>query len=104
MRPIEFTPKARHDIEDIWDYSLERFGFDRAETYLREIQRAAETVAEDPRRGVVCDSIRSGYRKFSVGSHVLFYRVPDERIVIVRILHQRMDFERHLPATTPRRS
>ncbi len=51
MRRIEFTPKARHDIEDIWDYSLERFGFDRAETYLREIQRAAETVAEDPRRG-----------------------------------------------------
>ena len=52
MRRIEFTPKARHDIEDIWDYSLKRFGFDRAEAYLRELQRAAETVAEDPCRGV----------------------------------------------------
>jgi toxin ParE1/3/4 len=34
---------------------------------------------------------------FSVGSHVLFFRASESRIVIVRVLHQRMDFERHLP-------
>ena len=97
MRRIEFTPKAQRDIEEIWDYSFERFGFEKAEAYLRELQRAAETVAEDPRRGLACDNIRSGYRKFPVGSHILFFRASESRIVIVRILHQRMDFERHLP-------
>lgn len=96
MRRLEFTPKARRDIEEIWVYSLERFGLDKAEAYLRGIQRAAETVTEDPRRGVGCDEIRAGYRKFSVGSHVLFFRASAIRVVIVRILHQRMDFERHL--------
>ena len=96
MRRLEFTPKARRDIEEIWAYSLERFGFEKAEAYLRELQRAAETIAEDPRRGLACDNIRSGYRKFSVGSHVLFFRASDIRIIIVRILHQRMDFEQHL--------
>jgi toxin ParE1/3/4 len=97
VRRLEFTPKARRDIEEIWDYSFERFGFEKAEAYLRELQRAAQTVAEDPRRGLACDNIRSGYRKFSVGSHVLFFRASQSRIVIVRVLHQRMDFERHLP-------
>jgi len=97
VRRIEFTPKAQRDIEEIWDYSFERFGFEKAEAYLRELQRAAETVAEDPRRGLACDNIRSGYRKFPVGSHILFFRASESRIVIVRILHQRMDFERHLP-------
>ncbi len=97
MRRIEFTPKAQRDIEEIWDYSFERFGFEKAEAYLRELQRAAETVAEDPRRGLACDNIRSGYRKFPVGSHIVFFRASEIRIVIVRILHQRMDFERHLP-------
>jgi toxin ParE1/3/4 len=97
VRRLEFTPKARRDIEEIWDYSFERFGFERAEAYLRELQRGAETVAEDPRRGLACDNIRFGYRKFSVGSHVLFFRASESRIVIVRVLHQRMDFERHLP-------
>ncbi len=97
MRRIEFTPKAQRDIEEIWDYSFERFGFEKAEAYLRELQRAAETVAEDPRRGPACDNIRSGYRKSPVGSHILFFRASESRILIVRILHQRMDFEPHLP-------
>jgi toxin ParE1/3/4 len=97
VRRIEFTPKAQRDIEQIWDYSFERFGFEKAEAYLRELQRAAETVAEDPRRGLACDNIRSGYRKFPARSHILFFRASESRIVIVRILHQRMDFERHLP-------
>jgi plasmid stabilization system protein ParE len=35
--------------------------------------------------------------KLSVGSHVLFFHVTEERVIVVRILHQRMDFERHLP-------
>ena len=96
MRRLEFTPRARRDIEDIWNHSLERFGFEKAESYLRDLQRAAETVAEDPRRGRACDDIRVGYRKFSVGAHVLFFRASESGIVIVRILHQRMDFERHL--------
>jgi ParE-like toxin of type II ParDE toxin-antitoxin system len=46
MWRLEFTPRARRDIEEIWEYSFERFGLDKAEAYLREIQRAAMTVAE----------------------------------------------------------
>ena len=93
-RRLEFTPRARRDIEEIWEYSFERFGLDKA--YLREIQRAAMTVAEDPRRGLACDEIRSSYRKFSVGSHILFFQASATRVVIVRILHGRMNFDRHL--------
>ena len=96
MRRLEFTPRARRDIEEIWKYSFERFGLDKAEAYLREIQRAAMTVAEEPRRGLACDEIRSGYRKFSVGSHILFFQASATRVVIVRILHGRMNFDRHL--------
>jgi toxin ParE1/3/4 len=96
MRRLEFTPRVQRDIEEIWEYSLERFGLDKAEAYLRGIQRAAETASEDPRRGSACDEIRPGYRKFSVGSHVLFFRTSKTRVVIVRILHQRMDFDRHI--------
>ena len=54
------------------------------------------TVAADPRKGSACDDIRAGYRKFPVGSHVLFFREVDSGIDIVRILHSRMDFARHL--------
>jgi toxin ParE1/3/4 len=95
MRRLDFTPRARRDIEEIWDYSADQFGLDQADLYLRGIQRAAMTVAEDPRRGLACDEIRSGYRKFSAGSHILFFKASTTRVVIVRILHRQMDFGRH---------
>ena len=69
---------------------------DQAEDYIRLLQNAIETVAEDPRRGRPCDEIRKGYRKYVAGSHMIFYRKAKSGIDIVRILHGRMDFERHL--------
>jgi toxin ParE1/3/4 len=90
------SPAAAVDLDKIWDYGEERWGVDRAESYAREIQAAIETVARDPRRGRPCDDVRQGYRSFSVGSHVLFFRLHPLGVDIVRVLHQRMDFHRHL--------
>lgn len=41
-------------------------------------------------------TIRKGYFKLRTGSHVLFFRVGENDIEIMRILHQRMDVDRHL--------
>jgi toxin ParE1/3/4 len=68
----------------------------QAEIYLRLIKAAVDAVATDPKLGRACDDVRPGYRRHPVGSHALFYRVTDAAIVVVRILHQRMDVERHL--------
>jgi plasmid stabilization system protein ParE len=35
MRRFAFTPRARHDIEEIWEYSVDQFGLDKADEYLR---------------------------------------------------------------------
>ena len=60
------------------------------------IQRTLAMLADDPRLGRPCDDIRAGYRKFRVGSHFVFYRVIEDGIDVVRVLHQAMDFEQHL--------
>jgi toxin ParE1/3/4 len=96
MRGLELTPRARRDIEEIWEYSADQFGLGRADLYLRDIQRPAMTVAEDPRRGLACEEIRSGYPEVAVGSHILFFKASATRVFIVRILHRRMDFGRHI--------
>jgi toxin ParE1/3/4 len=96
MNRYVLSPLAQADIDDIWTYTAENWDDRQAERYIRELQRAIETVAVDPRKGQVCDDIRPGYRRFRVGSHVLFFRLVDGVTDIVRILHQRMDFERHL--------
>lgn len=96
MSRYVLSPRAQSDMEGIWDYSAERWGNDQAERYVRALQVAIETIAANPRRAQPCDHIRVGYRKYSVGSHVIFFRAAADGIAIVRILHQRMDFERHL--------
>jgi toxin ParE1/3/4 len=90
------SPAARTDLDTIWTFGEAQWGAARAERYTREIQRAVETVANDPRRGRPCDEIRDGYFRFAVGSHLLFYRRRADVVDIVRILHQRMDFDQHL--------
>ena len=46
--------------------------------------------------GRSCDEVRSGYRKHAVGSHGLYYRVVGGDVIdVVRVLHQRMDVDRH---------
>lgn len=88
---------AQADLEQIWDYTHEHWGVDQAERYLRELQRAIERAAANPRIGRACDEIRPGYRKLAAGSHVLFYRATTEDVIdVVRVLHQRMDVDRHL--------
>ncbi|MCL4716695.1 MAG: type II toxin-antitoxin system RelE/ParE family toxin [Hyphomonadaceae bacterium] len=58
---------------------------------------ALEAVGAAPELGRACDDIRPGYRRHNVGAHVLFYRVMGDVADVVRILHQRRDFRRHLP-------
>ena len=96
MSRYVLSPRARADLEEIWDYTAQRWGIDQAEVCIRLLQGAIETLADDPHKGRPCSEVRAGYRSHSVGSHVLFFRSIKSVIDIVRILHNRMDFERHL--------
>ena len=89
------SPLARADLDEIWEYSVRQWGVAQAETYITEIAKVIKRVAAHPNIGR-CDDIRLGYFRIPAGSHVLFYRRDKEKIVVVRILHQRMDVQRHL--------
>jgi plasmid stabilization system protein ParE len=54
------SPAARADLEQIWDYTCERWDDDQAEEYVREIQRAIERVMDNPMIGRACDEVRPG--------------------------------------------
>jgi toxin ParE1/3/4 len=96
MMRYVLRPRAQRDIEDIWDYTAAAWGAAQAENYIRQIQRSLDAISLDPNRGRACDDIRAGYRKLLTGSHFVFYRVGADGIDVVRILHQRMDFEQHI--------
>ncbi len=96
MTDYVLTPRARADIEDIWDYTAAHWNVRQAETYIRHIQAAIEAVADEPGIARSCAEVRKGYFKFPAESHIVFFRLTQDGVEVVRILHGRMDFERHL--------
>jgi toxin ParE1/3/4 len=96
MTVYRLRPSAEADLANIWRYTAERWGIAQAESYFRTIIATLDALAATPTLGRSCDEIRAGYRRRSVGVHVVFYRIERDHIDIARILHGRMDFERQL--------
>jgi toxin ParE1/3/4 len=96
MSGYVLSPRAQADLDEIWDYTERNWGKEQAEAYIRLIGAAVQAMASSPERGKACDDVRKGYRKYPAGSYMIFFRLIDGGIDVVRILHRRMDFTRHL--------
>lgn len=82
---------------EIGRFTTEKWGVRQCNKYLKQLDDAFHLLARPPEIGKSADDVKSGYRKFSQGSHVIFYREgPDAKIVVVRILPNSMDVERHI--------
>lgn len=97
MKNVLFRPRARSDINGIWDYTAERGDADQADAYTRQVAEACHRLAAGTSFGRSIDDVRTEYNKYLVGSHVLYFRESVFDLEIVRVLHQHMDPERHLP-------
>ena len=80
---------------DIGAYTLRTWGEDQAISYIDDLERCCQQLADNPELGRVCDHIRPGLRRMEYGRHVVFYRIEAAGVLISRILHQRMLPERH---------
>lgn len=97
MRPFLLTTAARKDIIEIGRFTSEKWGKRQRDKYLKQLDDAFTLLGRQPEIGNDVDDIKPGYKKFSQGSHMIFYRAgADSKIVVIRILHSSMDAERHL--------
>ena len=88
---------AEGDLDSIFDYTVETFGPDQAVRYTTAIRDSALLCAEFPGLGRTY-ATRSGrqLQRYNAGRHVLFFVAGQDEVLIVRILHSNMDFDRHL--------
>ena len=96
MLRLRLSPKARQDLDLIWDYTFKTWGDEQAAGYLTTLDASMQLLRNNPLLGADIAAIREGYRKFPSASHIMFYRVTADAIEIMRILHKNMDAERHL--------
>lgn len=97
MAKILFRQKAIDDLNDIWNYTTERWSVDKADKYYASMKLACSGIGENPDIGKKYDGIKKSLRGFKSGRHIIFYKsTPKDKIEIIRILHERMDLKTRL--------
>lgn len=96
MAEYRLTPAAERDLESIWTYTVRQWGVKQADRYIDFLTAAFAELADSPKTAPTCEHIRPGYRRWGVERHMIYFRVTDYGITVVRVLHDRMDALRHL--------
>jgi toxin ParE1/3/4 len=103
---VRLTAAAEADFEEILRWTVDRFGEAQARIYAKTILASLNDLAAGP--NVVGakkrDDILKGVFTFHVarkGRHLVMFRVgraPEHEVIeILRLLHDAMDLQRHLP-------
>jgi len=93
---LKITDRAKGDLAEIEEYTGEHWGNHQTDTYMAQIEKRIGSLLDSPYLGVARSDISQGYRSLSEGQHLIFYRIEDDIIEIIGILHASMDLERHL--------
>ena len=95
MKPLPYviSKKAVSDLEEIWLYTVQKWSVEQADRYYNLILDEINFICKNTNSGKSIDEIRKGYRASKVKSHFIFYRIVNETVEIIRILHEGMDIE-----------
>ena len=99
MAAYRLSLKTLDDLNDIALYTLQEFGLEQSHRYRDGIKACFQNLADNPRLGRRADNLAPALRRVEHESHVVFYTSTETGVLIVRVLHERMDFKRHLDDT-----
>jgi len=99
MPSYSLSPEAKKDLLNIRSYTQKEWGNQQAQKYIDALEKRCDELAQRPHTGRERPEIKPGYRSVAEGKHVIFYRVGDSGIEILRIPHGRMDIKHRLGPT-----
>ncbi len=97
---LAWSELAIAELAEIRSYSVRQWGRRVAAIYVAELAAAARDAAARPH---LLRPLREPFRIRRVGSHYLLAHCDEaaDRLTIARVLHVRMDLERHLQFDPP---
>ena len=94
MASFILTNKAVDDLSGIWNYTYEIWSEKQADKYYNMLFEYCQELADKISLGKNYDEINEDIYGFRVSRHIIFYRkLKEDKIVIVRILHNKMDLK-----------
>ena len=98
MKPLPFiiSEKAVSDLEEIWLYTVQKWSVEQADRYYNLIFDEINYICRNINTGKSMKDVRKGYLASKVKSYLIFFRVSNDTLEIIRILHERMDIKNRL--------
>lgn len=106
---VRLTATAEADFRNIIDWTLDQFGDKQTLVYTDTVMAALEALSDGPTTVGVKERPEIGKGLFTLhvargnrrGRHFVLFRVAEKRrtqtIEVLRLLHDAMDLERHIP-------
>jgi toxin ParE1/3/4 len=88
---LRWSSTAEQDLREIWRYYVSMASADVADEMLNQLKDAGRKAAEQPLLRRPRDDIAPGLRSVLVHPYAVFYRVADDAVEVMRVLHQRRD-------------
>lgn len=92
------SEKAKIDIEEIWFYTVENWYRKQADKYVAAIHLKFSDISQNPDIGRSSFYLADDILKVNCLSHVIFYHKVEESIEILRVLHEKRDFQNYFNA------
>ena len=96
MGKYQLSKAAQFDIDDLYAGGVLKYGLCQADKYYDGLIERFEFLTENSNIGLNSDELAPNLQRFPYGRHVIFFTNTDTGIMIVRVLGEEMDFERHI--------
>lgn len=90
MSNYRIGSKAESDLTGIFDYTVDRWGWEQVDTYVDVLSECFQLLADSPGWGRSSNLIAKDILHFEHGSHVVLYKKVEAGIEILRVLHKAM--------------
>ena len=96
MLTYRLTLDAQSDLIEIRRYTRKQWGIVQSQKYQTELQQTIRLLADTPALGKPRPDVASEAFSFPCVSHVIYYLLHCEKIIVFGVLHKRMVPSNHL--------
>lgn len=89
---LYLSERAKSDYKKIQRYTKNSYGKEQVLKYASMLKECLEKIKNNPMLGHFRPDIPQTYKAFGAGEHIIVYRLEDQTVYVVAILHGSMDF------------
>jgi toxin ParE1/3/4 len=93
---IRLSFSALGDLQEIDGYTAHQWGAEQADRYLAMLWDNFEKISQKPERWRLRPELHEECRICFAGRHAILFRIKEDHIEIGRVLHEAMDYPRHV--------